>query len=216
VLELDPAALDPPGCVDPEGEPLTYRARSAPAAGQAAGNGTLLYTPDDPNTPGVDGFDYDALGPGGADAADAALRVVLDDDVQAPTVAVRFPDDGGVYNSAGCGTLEEAICGSAMDDSSGVRAVALAIRDAAGAWWDAAAGAFVAAPGPVWNPAVGSRYWHLPFSPPANGAYTLMARAEDLAGFQSPEVAVAFTYLSAGPGEERAWLQRILERLFGF
>ena len=41
-----------------------------------------------------------------------------------------------------------------------------------------------------------------------------MARAEDLAGFQSPAAEVAFTYFSAGPGAERAWLQRILDRLF--
>ncbi|MGD2082770.1 MAG: hypothetical protein PVF91_07380 [Chromatiales bacterium] len=215
VLEVDPAALSPPACVDPDGEPLTYRIQSVPAEGQAAANGTLVYTPDDPGTAMVDGFDYDALDPAGADAPDAAVRVVLDDDETAPTVAVSFPEDGGVYNNVGCGTLEEQICGTAADDSSGLGSVELAIRDAAGRHWDARAGAFVDTAGPIWNPAVGSRYWHLPFTPPANGDYALMARSFDLAGFQSPTEEIGFSYFSAGPDGERPLLARILARLFG-
>ncbi|MGD8308133.1 MAG: hypothetical protein PVG98_01735 [Chromatiales bacterium] len=213
MVEFNPAAMDPPACVDPEGEPLTYRIQSSPALGTAAANGSIVYEPDDNTTPMVDGFDYDALDPEGEDASNASVRVVLNEDTQAPTVAVTFPADGGAYNSAGCGTVEEEICGTAVDDASGVQSVELAIRNESGDYWDANAGAF-AAGGPVWHPAVGSLYWHLPFSPPANGDYTLMARAEDLAGFQSPVAEVDFAYFSAGPSDQGGWLRRILALLF--
>jgi hypothetical protein len=173
-----------------------------------------VYTPDDPNAPTVDGFDYDALDPGGEDSSNAAVRVILNQDDEAPSLSVDYPADGAVYNNAGCGTLDEHICGTAADAASGVAFVELAVRNASGQYWDAAVGAFVSAGSPLWNPAVGSLYWHLPFSPPSNGDYTLMARAEDRAGFQSATQEVDFIYLSAGPEEGQTWLQRLIALLF--
>jgi hypothetical protein len=213
VLEFDPARMDPPACVDPEGGSLTYRIASAPSYGQAAADGTIVYTPDDPDTPIVDSFEYGAQDSSGADASNAAVRVVLDDDDAAPAVAVSFPGDGGLYDDTGCGTPEETICGTAMDAGSGVRLVEVTVRNAAGGYWDPQAGAFVNAGGPIWSAAVGGRYWHFPFTPPADGDYTLMSRAEDLVGLQSAVQEVDFTYASAAASAPGGTLDRILRRL---
>lgn len=103
----------------------------------------------------------------------------------APTLALGFPAASGRYNdaswNAGCGS---AICGTAADNVR-VDEVEVSIGRAGGGYWDGAGG--FTDPAPSFHEALGTTSWSYSFPAagfPAEGAYTIAARATDEAGNQ--------------------------------
>jgi len=184
-IQTDPAAGQPPICVDPDGDPLTYGPKgTGPSLGTAGFNGVITYTPDDFTLPAVDQFSFFAEDPAGASSAEAALRVTVADDPLPPKVTIDFPSDGGAYLLPGYlrGCSHADICGTAFDAGIGLAGVEVAIqRDDGGAWWNGAA--FVQSPDPIWHAAEGTATWTFNgFIPSAGGDYRVLARATDTVG----------------------------------
>jgi len=206
-VTFNPATFSPPICVDPDGDPMTYTPVTAgpfPSYGNLRfGSTTITYTPTDPNTPRVDYFTFKATDPGGLSTSnflsrDPIVRITLTEDTGKPSLAVSFPASGISYTAAsfadGCSTPGLGdVCGTAGDDLSGVQSVQVAIRDASGKFWNGST--FVDNAGtPLWHPATlgTADSWSFPFTPPADGSYTLLAKSTDRVGNQSAVTTTAF------------------------
>ncbi len=121
-------------------------------------------------------------------------------DTTPPTIAISFPATGGSYSPttflSGCSTPSGDVCGTAADAAepgSGVDHVQASIQRSDGAWWN---GSAFAAGGQLWLPAQGTpTAWNLPFIP-ADGSYTVFARAFDHAGNASAVAQAAFSQQS--------------------
>jgi hypothetical protein len=116
-------------------------------------------------------------------------------DTRPPTATITFPSDGGSYDASnwGCGA-EGGFCGSVGDPSPSSGASAqVALRNAAGLWWNGSA--FVSSATPLWqstsfNPWVYVRWTR------SSGTFTVFARGTDKAGNVGPATSVTFTYNS--------------------
>ncbi len=118
-------------------------------------------------------------------------------DTAAPTSTITFPVNGAYYTAAG---WIDTIIGTAADvDGSGVESVAVSIRQGSGNYWSGAA--FDSAT-EVFLPATGKASWSQAFAKanfPADGAYTVHARATDKAGNVGTVSTAAFTYDANAP-----------------
>jgi len=182
-IQVDPAAGDPPICVDPDWDVMTFLDGGVdPTLGTVAFDGSITYTPNDFNTPGVDQLEFVAEDPVPAASSPTTLRVNMIADANGPEVTVDFPVQGASYLrpglKAGCGTWAKDVCGSASDSQSQVTAVGVSIqRMADGAWWN---GTRFVASEPIWLPATGTGSWHLDgFRPVVGGDFRIQARAKD-------------------------------------
>jgi hypothetical protein len=105
-------------------------------------------------------------------------------DTLAPTIAITFPVNGGRYNNAtynaGCGTAGVGdFCGTSADAGTGVTQVQVSIQQGAGNYWN---GTTFGSATQVLFAATGTTSWTYAFTAasfPANGAYTIRARATD-------------------------------------
>ncbi|MEO7268860.1 MAG: Ig-like domain repeat protein [Knoellia sp.] len=108
-------------------------------------------------------------------------------DTGIPSVNISSPDGGRVYNDAGydagCGTPGGDICGTASDPQGSLSAVHVSIQRASTQlYWN---GSSFSSPTEVYLPVAGSTAWSLSMpgaSFPADGAYTVRARATDGVG----------------------------------
>ncbi len=108
-------------------------------------------------------------------------------DAFAPTVSITFPTSGSAYNDAGydagCGTLSTGdLCGTAGDSGAGVTAVDISLQQGTGYYWKGTD--FTSVP-EKWFTASGTTNWSYTFAAgnlPAEGQYTLRARATDATG----------------------------------
>ena len=118
-------------------------------------------------------------------------------DTFAPTSTITFPANGAYYTAAG---WLDTITGTAADvDGSGVDSVAVSIRQGSGNYWSGTA--FDSAT-EVFLTATGKASWSLAFAQanfPADGAYTVHARATDKAGNVGAGSTAAFTYDANAP-----------------
>ncbi len=207
-VTFDPTQVDPPICVDPDGDRLTYTKVTAgtfPLYGAVTFGTTTIttitYTPTDAKTPRVDYFTFRATDPGGlntnnAPSRDPIVRVTLSQDLVNPTLAVSFPASGGSYNAAGylagCTPAVGDVCGTAGDEASGVAKVQVSVRqDASGLYWDCA-GNFNA-PTEQWCDATGTTAWSYGVTPTADGSYTLRAKSIDGANNESTPAEILFS-----------------------
>jgi hypothetical protein len=125
----------------------------------------------------------DAASNTGGDSA--TVRIDTSEPVEA---AVAFPLDFISYNAAaylaGCDDAVEEVCGTAADNDggSGLDAVEVSIqRNSDGFYWDG--DAFLDTAGiPIFDEAAGTASWTYAIALPADGVYTVTARATDRAG----------------------------------
>ena len=120
-------------------------------------------------------------------------------DTTDPTAAITFPVGGLFYNTAvynaGCGTPATGdVCGTAADVGGvGVSSVSVSFQRGSGNYWN---GTTFGSASEVLFGATGATTWSWAFSAanfPADGAYTLRARATDSAGNTSSAVSTTFT-----------------------
>lgn len=102
-------------------------------------------------------------------------------DTRPPVIGITFPAAGGFYRAgawnAGCSPT--GICGAATD-SRGVASVRVAVRrHSSGKYWN---GSAFAATSALFNTASGASSWRYALALPADGAYTVYARATDGVG----------------------------------
>ncbi len=108
-------------------------------------------------------------------------------DTSAPAVAITFPTSGTPYNgsgfTAGCASASSGdFCGTASDSGSGVATVEISLRQGSGSYW---AGTGFSSNAERWFTGTGTAAWSYPFNAanfPADGQYTLRARATDASG----------------------------------
>jgi hypothetical protein len=168
-------------------------------------SGEFSYTPNE----GDGAYRFYAVATDNSDnvesaPADADATTVVD--VNAPSVAINFPAGGASYNAPdwdnGCNAAGGQLCGSAADATSGVQAVELSIQRAIdGTYWD---GTSFATSGEILIAANGATNWSLRFPSanfPADGSYTVTARAIDGAGNTSPAVTANLT-INAPPSAD--------------
>jgi signal peptidase I len=126
-------------------------------------------------------------------------------DTTDPTAVIAFPIGGGSYNtsgySAGCGTAATGdVCGTAADTGGGgVSSVDVSVQRGSGNYWN---GTTFGSASEVQFAATGSTTWSWPFAAgnfPADGAYTIRARATDGAGNVGSAVSAAFTVDDTAP-----------------
>jgi hypothetical protein len=131
-----------------------------------------------------------------ADAAGNALdppgftegEIYTIDKTEPTSAAVTHPADSISYNAAaylaGCDDAVEEICGTAADNEggSGLDVVEVSIqRNSDGFYWDG--DAFLDTAGiPIFDEAAGTASWTYAIALPADGVYTVTARATDRAG----------------------------------
>ena len=116
----------------------------------------------------------------------------------------RFPANGGVYNAgpwaAGCSTPADDVCGTSADGGSGPASVTWSMRrNSTGLYWD---GSSFSSASPVFATATGAASWSASFafaSFPADGAYTLTARAKDQVGNEESGSTSTFVVDTAAP-----------------
>jgi hypothetical protein len=114
----------------------------------------------------------------------SAVVAVTNDDTP-PTVALTFPTDGTFVNAddwaSGCPA--PGVCGTA-GDPSGVASVAVSVRqNSTGLYWT---GTDFAHSAETFVTATGTTTWTLPVPRPADGSYTVHARATDTLGTTTP------------------------------
>jgi hypothetical protein len=129
----------------------------------------------------------------------SAVHVVVD--TTAPTSTITFPGSGSYDTSGWTAGCSSSICGSASDaGGSGLQKVELSVRRGSGNYWN---GSSFASASQVWNVATGTSSWAYSFAAgnlPADGAYTVEARAtDDASNVQSPATARTFTYDTTAP-----------------
>ena len=123
-------------------------------------------------------------------------------DKTAPTISVTFPSHGGAYNAGG---WTDAVTGTAADTGgAGLDAVAVSLRRGAGNYWD---GDGFDSATEVFLAASGTAAWSLAFADanfPADGSYTVRARATDLAGNVTTASDAIFQYDTTPPAPGRS------------
>jgi hypothetical protein len=116
----------------------------------------------------------------------------------APTITVAFPANTGVYNATGwsAGCSPAGICGTT---SGAVTSVTVGIiQSSTGLYWNGSS----FQPGQVFNPATGTASWEYAFTPPQDGHYRVVVRANY--GVSShTSVTVRFQYKTAPPPPPR-------------
>ena len=120
-------------------------------------------------------------------------------DTTPPSASLTFPTAGGAFNAAawtaGCSTA--GFCGTASDGESGLSVVEVSIRRASTSkYWN---GSTFGSTTERWLAASGTNSWSYPFSLPAQGSYTVRARAKDAAGNVSTPTSTTFLYDTAAP-----------------
>jgi len=125
-------------------------------------------------------------------------------DTQAPTVAITFPINGSRYSTTrynnGCGTPATGdFCGTSADAGTGVTQVQVSIQQGAGNYWN---GSTFGSATQVLFTATGTINWTYPFAAasfPADGAYTIRAKATDGMGTVSTVASTTFTIDKTAP-----------------
>jgi chitinase len=153
------------------------------------------------DTPPVSGsYDYRVTGKLRSWTSSGVASIAFADST-APTSVISSPS-ATVYSAstwdAGC---VATTCGTASDaGGSGLQKVELSIRRGSGNYWNGSAFASVSQ---VWNLATGTTSWMYGFPAanfPADGSYTVFARATDYAlNVQSPVTAQTFTIDTTAP-----------------
>lgn len=124
-------------------------------------------------------------------------------DTGLPSVNIGFPNGGRSYNddsySAGCGTSTGDLCGTASDPQDNLAEVAVSVRrQSTGLYWD---GTGFTSSDELFLPATGAAAWSYPMAAsafPAEGQYTVRARATDRAGLSATD-SVSFTIDRTAP-----------------
>ena len=124
-------------------------------------------------------------------------------DTTPPTSTISFPVNGAFYSAAvwagGCGASGTGICGTASDGGggSGIRREELSIkRSSDGKYWD---GTAFAATSETFLTATGTTSWFFAFPTPADGPYTVHARAVDNGGSTEAGPVATFTIDTVAP-----------------
>ena len=102
-------------------------------------------------------------------------------DTSAPTAAITFPRNNGIYDSAGysAGCAPAGICGTAADPS-GVASVRVSIkRGSTGKYWN---GSSFTTSGETFNTASGTTSWRYVLALPPDDIYTVHVQATDTLG----------------------------------
>lgn len=146
-------------------------------------------------------FSVTATTPGKGVSNDATRSWTVDS--RPPTVAVTFPTNGGVYNTAGwTGSCSGGgICGTATD-ASGVSEVTVAIlQQSSGNYWS---GSGFSSASAVFNAATGTGTWRYGLVTPPDGAYSVAVRAKDALGNTTApgdQLNVAFVIDTVAPAQ---------------
>ncbi len=118
-------------------------------------------------------------------------------DIAPPTVSLTFPSNGGIYNASG---WTDAVTGTAADTGgAGLDVVEVSLRRGTGNYWD---GDGFDSATEVFLAASGTADWSLAFADanfPADGSYTVRARAIDLAGNVTKSPDAVFQYDTTPP-----------------
>jgi Bacterial Ig domain/Chitobiase/beta-hexosaminidase C-terminal domain/Bacterial Ig-like domain/PASTA domain len=123
-------------------------------------------------------------------------------DTAAPSSTVSFPGSGSSYNASGwnAGCATNGYCGTYSDATSGVQKVEISIRQGAGNYWSA--GSFGSG-SEVWNTtSLSAGNWSYTFPAsnfPADGIYTIRAKATDNAGNAESPSSRSFTIDRSAP-----------------
>ena len=123
-------------------------------------------------------------------------------DQTSPSSTVAFPAAAGTYNAAGwaAGCATAGLCGTYTDATSGVASVEVSIRRGTGNYWN---GSGFSSASEVWNTAtLAGGNWSYAFAAgsfPADGAYTVRVRANDVAGNTEAPSSRTFTYDTTAP-----------------
>lgn len=128
---------------------------------------------------GSHSFSVQAVATGGTTSSSVSVTWTVD--TQPPSVVVASPANGTTYSAAAWSSICSGggICGSASD-ASGVRTVALSIRQGGGSYWS---GTSFSAATETFVTATGTTSWRYAFpSRPSDGTYMVRLQATDVLG----------------------------------
>lgn len=112
---------------------------------------------------------------------------------------LAFPAPSGTYNAASwaAGCSPACICGTASDPN-GVSSVGIGIfQKQSRRYWN---GSAFTSSVVLYNTASGTSTWNYPFTPPADGPYTIYIRIINGLGNPRPATTIPFTYDTTPPG----------------
>jgi hypothetical protein len=192
------AATAPAGSLDGYAVERVTGATVAPACGTSIAALTAATTCDDGPVPaGTYTYRVRAVFRSWT-ASTTSTPVSVTPDAGPPVLGVTFPAAGGYDAAAWDAGCASALCGSASDADTGVVAVHVSVRRAAGNYWD---GASFASASEVLLTATGTVSWTAPFAAanfPADDTYTVRVVAADAVGFTTSS-SVIVTYDNTPP-----------------